>query len=94
MPGGADGERASAAGRCRGVPERGEEAFVVEPDDDGAVWLEVRAFSRPEVWWARVAGSRVLLFQRLYARRCAAVPRRLSSAPRGLPHVTEHPAGT
>ncbi|MBN3931283.1 DUF1990 domain-containing protein [Streptomyces verrucosisporus] len=78
----ADGERRAGFGygTLPGHPERGEEAFVVELDEDGAVWLEVRAFSRPEVWWARAAGPLVPLFQRLYARRCGAVLRRLSRA--------------
>ncbi|CAL9598091.1 hypothetical protein SUDANB106_05385 [Streptomyces sp. enrichment culture] len=80
----ADGERRAGFGygTLPGHPESGEEAFVVELDDDGAVWLEVRAFSRPEVWWARAAGPLVPLFQRLYARRCGAVLRRLSRASR------------
>ncbi|MGK5501170.1 DUF1990 family protein [Streptomyces sp. URMC 125] len=63
-------------GTLPGHPEHGEEAFVVELADDGTVWLEVRAFSRPAVWWTRVAGPLVPLFQRLYARRCGAVLRR------------------
>ncbi|MTE22164.1 DUF1990 family protein [Streptomyces sp. TRM43335] len=66
-------------GTLPGHPERGEEAFVVEWAGDGSVWLEVRAFSRPDLWWVRAVGPIVPLFQRLYARRCGAVLRRLST---------------
>ncbi|HZG03723.1 MAG TPA: DUF1990 domain-containing protein [Streptomyces sp.] len=64
-------------GTLPGHPESGEEAFVVEWAPDGAVWLEVRAFSRPALWWARAAGPLVPLFQRLYARWCGVTLRRL-----------------
>jgi uncharacterized protein (UPF0548 family) len=36
-----------AYGTLDGHPERGEEAFLVELDDAGTVWLAVTAFSRP-----------------------------------------------
>ncbi|GAA2392954.1 hypothetical protein GCM10010420_17090 [Streptomyces glaucosporus] len=64
-------------GTLPGHPECGEEAFVVTRAEDGAVWLEVRAFSRPELWWARAAGPLVPLFQRLYAWWCGVTLRRL-----------------
>ncbi|HEX6075538.1 MAG TPA: DUF1990 domain-containing protein [Micromonosporaceae bacterium] len=35
-------------GTLPGHPESGEEAFVVERDRDGGVWLRVTAFSRPD----------------------------------------------
>lgn len=78
------GRRAGwAYGTLPGHPERGEEAFVVTRDageggaGGGAVWLEVRAFSLPAVWWTRAAGPLVPLFQYAYARRCGSVLRRL-----------------
>ncbi len=37
------GRRRFAYGTLAGHPERGEEAFVVELDDTGAVWLAVTA---------------------------------------------------
>jgi uncharacterized protein (UPF0548 family) len=43
-----------AYGTLPGHPERGEEAFVVERDADGTVWLAVTAFSRPAWPLARV----------------------------------------
>lgn len=64
-------------GTLPGHPEHGEEAFVVERAEDGTVWLEVRAFSRPALWWTRAAGPLVPLFQRLYGRWCGVTLRRL-----------------
>ena len=71
-----------AYGTLPGHPERGEEAFLVHRDRDrdhggGAVWLTVRAYSAPAVWWTRAAGPLVPVFQRAYARRCGRVLRRL-----------------
>jgi uncharacterized protein (UPF0548 family) len=43
-------------------PEQGEEAFVVTRDEDGAVWFEIRAFSRPSallVQWAGPVGRAI-----------------------------------
>src|SRR5690606_25698011 len=59
-----------AYGTLPGHPVRGEEAFVVVQDEDGTVRLEVRAFSRPSVWFTLAAGPLLPPFQRWYARRC------------------------
>lgn len=67
-------------GTLRGHPERGEEAFVVEREADGAVYFTVTAFSRPAVWYARLGGPVVPVLQRLYARRLARTLRRLAAA--------------
>jgi uncharacterized protein (UPF0548 family) len=67
-------------GTLAGHPECGEEGFLVELDGDGAVWFTVTAFSRPARWYTRAAGPLVPLFQRLYARRCGRVLRRLAVA--------------
>jgi len=67
-------------GTLPGHPECGEEAFVVDLEDDGSVWLTVVAFSRPAVWWTRLAGPLVPVLQRAYAHRCGAVLRRLVHA--------------
>lgn len=64
-------------GTLPGHPVRGEEAFLVGQDDDGGVWLDVLAFSRPAAWWARAAGPLLPVFQRWYARWCGRVLRRL-----------------
>ena len=58
-----------AYGTLRGHPESGEESFIVEQTDDGSVWLEISAFSRPAnaFWWL---GYPVLrLAQAYYTRR-------------------------
>ncbi|MBQ0904660.1 DUF1990 family protein [Micromonospora sp. U21] len=54
-------------GTLPGHPERGEEAFVVGRDDTGAVWFEVRAFSRPDRWFTRAAGPAARAVQHGYA---------------------------
>lgn len=64
-------------GTLPGHPVRGEEAFVVERDDRGTVWLTVTAFSRPAVWWTHAAGPLLRVLQRAYAWRCGSVLRRL-----------------
>lgn len=67
-------------GTLPGHPECGEEAFLVELDRaDGAVWFTVTAFSRPAVRYVRALGPLVPVFQRLYARRCGRVLRRLAN---------------
>lgn len=72
-----DGRRAGFGyGTLPGHPECGEEAFVVEWDDGDDVWLTVIGFSRPAHWAMRL----VPIFQRLYARRCGTVLRRLVSS--------------
>jgi uncharacterized protein (UPF0548 family) len=43
-------------GTLSGHPESGEEAFVVEWADDDAVWLSIRAFSRPATLLSRLGG--------------------------------------
>jgi uncharacterized protein (UPF0548 family) len=67
-----------AYGTLAGHPERGEESFLAELDPaDGSVRLTVLAFSRPAAWCTRLAGPFGRAFQRLYARRCGVVLRRL-----------------
>ncbi|MEV6400592.1 DUF1990 domain-containing protein [Streptomyces sp. NPDC051907] len=66
-----------AYGTVSGHPERGEESFVVDLRDDGSVWFTVMAFSRPAVWYTRLAGPLVPVLQKLYARRLGNVLRRM-----------------
>jgi uncharacterized protein (UPF0548 family) len=42
-----------AYGTLPGHPEHGEEAFLIEQEEDGSVWLTIKAFSRPAGirWW-------------------------------------------
>lgn len=48
--------RGFAYGTLPDHPEQGEEAFVVMQDDDGSVWFEIAAFSRPGALLVRWAG--------------------------------------
>ncbi|MEV6925994.1 DUF1990 domain-containing protein [Dactylosporangium sp. NPDC051485] len=41
----------------------GEEAFLLGMDAGGDVWFEVRAFSRPATWWAKLGGPVTRLVQ-------------------------------
>jgi uncharacterized protein (UPF0548 family) len=58
-----------AYGTLPGHPESGEESFIVEQTDDGSVWLEISAFSRPAngFWWLVYPVLR--LSQAYYTRR-------------------------
>ena len=58
-----------AYGTLPGHPESGEESFIVEQTDDGSVWLEISAFSRPAnaLWWLVYPVLR--LSQAFYTRR-------------------------
>ncbi|MEU1090664.1 DUF1990 domain-containing protein [Streptomyces sp. NPDC005892] len=68
-----------AYGTLDGHPERGEESFVVELADDGTVWFAVTAFSRPALWYTRLAGPLVRVFQRSYVRRLGRTLRRIAA---------------
>lgn len=59
-------------GSLPGHPASGEEAFLVERDDDGRVWFTVTAFSRPAGWLMRLAGPAAVAVQHAYAWRCGA----------------------
>jgi uncharacterized protein (UPF0548 family) len=52
--------------------ERGEERFSVEWDDDDRVWYEIRAFSRPRYWLARVGYPLARRMQRRFVRESQA----------------------
>jgi uncharacterized protein (UPF0548 family) len=47
--------------------QRGEEAFVVERDQQDQVWFRVTAFSRPARWPTMLGGPLTDLAQRGYA---------------------------
>ena len=61
--------RGYAYGTLVGHPERGEEAFVVERDAAGSVFLTITAFSRPATLLARAGGPVSRLAQRRVTRR-------------------------
>jgi uncharacterized protein (UPF0548 family) len=62
-------------GTLPGHPERGEESFLVELDDQDAVWLTITAFSVGDAWYTRLAGPLVPVFQNTYALCCGRVLR-------------------
>ncbi|MER6478613.1 DUF1990 family protein [Streptomyces filamentosus] len=64
-------------GTLTGHPECGEESFLVELEPDGTVRFTVTAFSRPAVWYTRLAGPVVPRLQLAYARRLGTVLARL-----------------
>ncbi|MET9295624.1 DUF1990 domain-containing protein [Streptomyces sp. NPDC003077] len=66
-----------AYGTLPGHPECGEESFVVTLRADGSVWVTVTAFSRPGLWYTRLAGPVGPAFQRGYARYYGKSLRRL-----------------
>jgi uncharacterized protein (UPF0548 family) len=61
--------RGFAYGTLPGHPERGEEAFVVEREPDGSVWLVIRAFSRPASALMWIASPVARLLQAFYTAR-------------------------
>jgi uncharacterized protein (UPF0548 family) len=61
--------RGFAYGTLPGHPEDGEESFVVEQSDDGSVWIEIRAFSRPSTWYWWLVSPVLRLTQWFYTRR-------------------------
>lgn len=56
-------------GTLPGHPECGEESFVVERAPDGAVAVEIRAFSRPASLVYRLGSPLLRLLQELFTRR-------------------------
>jgi uncharacterized protein (UPF0548 family) len=57
-------------GTLPGHMQRGEEAFVVERDQQDRVWFRVTAFSRPARWPTVLGGPLTGLLQRGYAWAC------------------------
>lgn len=61
-----------AYGTLVGHPVSGEESWIIERDDDGSVWMVIRAFSRPArwYWWAIFPALRMsqAVFTRRYER--------------------------
>jgi uncharacterized protein (UPF0548 family) len=67
-------------GTLAGHPEIGEEAFVVSRNEAGEVWLEIRAFSRPQRWFVRLAGPVAHLLQDLVTARYIRAAHAVTSA--------------
>lgn len=58
-----------AYGTLLGHPERGEERFCVQWNDDGTVEFVITAFSAPALWWSRAAAPVSRRVQHLITRR-------------------------
>jgi hypothetical protein len=52
-----------AYGTLPGHPECGEESFIVSISPDGIVTFEIRAFSKPARWFARIGSPFVGMLQ-------------------------------
>ena len=57
-----------AYGTLPGHAECGEERFLVEHSGDNTVWYDVRAFSRPRYWAARLAYPLTRRLQKRFGR--------------------------
>lgn len=68
-------------GTLPGHAECGEEVFSVEMDEAGQVWYDLRAYSRPRHWLARLGYPLTRMMQRRFALRSAAAMGRVISEP-------------
>jgi uncharacterized protein (UPF0548 family) len=66
-------------GTLPGHPARGEEAFEVEIDATGRVFLKVTAFSKPASWFYRVGGPVTRAAQRHVTSRYLEAARQLAA---------------
>ncbi|MCU0704802.1 MAG: DUF1990 domain-containing protein [Fimbriiglobus sp.] len=64
-----------AYGTLPGHVEMGEERFLVEQTDDGVVWYDLLAHSRPRFWLTRLAYPLARLAQKRFARDSLAAMR-------------------
>lgn len=64
-----------AYGTLPGHVERGEERFSVELQEDGTVWYDLLAFSRPRYWMARLGYPVARRLQRRFAQDSLAAMR-------------------
>jgi uncharacterized protein (UPF0548 family) len=67
-------------GTLPGHPEAGEEGFLVCLGSDETVWFEVRAFSRPALWFVRAAEPLAALVQDRTNDKYRATIHRLANA--------------
>lgn len=70
-----------AYGTLPGHAESGEERFLVEMAEDGTVWYDILAFSRPRHPLARLGYPYVRRMQRRFGRQSASAMRSLVAAP-------------
>jgi uncharacterized protein (UPF0548 family) len=64
-----------------GHPERGEEAWLVSLDAQERVWADIRAFSRPRAWYARLGGPVTHALQEHVTNRYVRALARAATAP-------------
>jgi len=72
-----------AYGTLRAHVEQGEERFSVELRDDGSVWYDLRAFSRPRYWPVRLAKPIARRLQARFVRESKSAMRAAVRAGRG-----------
>ncbi|MCO6457908.1 MAG: DUF1990 domain-containing protein [Pirellulaceae bacterium] len=70
-----------AYGTLPGHAESGEERFLIEMAEDGTVWYDILAFSRPRHPLARLGYAYVRMMQRRFGRHSAAAMRSVVAAP-------------
>jgi len=58
-----------AYGTLTGHPISGEEMWVIERTEDGSVWMNIRAFSRPAHWYLWFGYPALRIMQSLSTRR-------------------------
>lgn len=73
-----------AYGTLPGHVERGEERFLVELLDDGSVWYDLSAFSRPQHWLARLTYPLARRWQRRFAEGSLAAMQRAVKEGQGV----------
>lgn len=69
-----------AYGTLPGHVECGEERFLVECDDDGTVWYDVQAFSRPMHILTKLGYPLVRRLQKRFVRESAEAMRRAAAS--------------
>jgi uncharacterized protein (UPF0548 family) len=68
--------------------EQGEEQFLIEQSADGAVWYDIRSFSRPRHWAVRLAYPLARRQQRQFVRESLATMR--AAVAESLANLREH----
>ena len=58
-----------AYGTLTGHPVSGEESWIVDREEDGSVWMTIRAFSRPTRWYWWLIYPGVKAMQKVVTRR-------------------------
>lgn len=79
LPGGGPQRAGFAYGTLPGHPERGEEAFEVEIDGQGRVFLKITAFSRHSNWFYTAGGALARRAQGLITSRYIEGARQLAA---------------